>query len=481
MNNLQNGMKLLVVVIIVALTAIQLWPAKTTVAQGQPTERVQFARGATQATLEGTLTADGNVLYLLNASKGQQMWIYVDQVNWDNDLSATLIAPNGFPAGSQAFEGGTILAESGEYAILLQSTTGVDYIVTVGIENQQSTPAHPPVPQPDPGLGDIQFERISFAPGATSAVRHGTVGMNGTILYTLNAAEGQQMDVTVSGDPNVAVALRGPRTMPLEGGSQQKWSGRLPGTGTYEIAVSSTLGAFEKNFKLHVSIVTPKAPAPEPDQGPGDIQFERINFRPGATSAVRYGTVSMNGTILYTLNAAEGQQMDVILSGNPNVALALRGPQTMPLEAGSQQQWSGRLPGTGTYEIAVYSTLGAFDKNFKLHVSITTPAAPKPVQEQVKRVYFQRGATSAIRYGTVGMNESTTYILGASAGQRMNVTVSGSSQVGMEVYSPSGDYLFSFEPRNWSGTLPESGDYRIKVASAAGVYDKNFKVSFSIR
>jgi hypothetical protein len=53
-------------------------------------------------------------------------------------------------------------------------------------------------------------------------------------------------------------------------------------------------------------------------------------------------------------------------------------------------------------------------------------------------------------------------LLRARSGQGMAVHLTSRADVGFEIYTPSGQYLSGYT-RDWSGYLPESGDYRINV------------------
>lgn len=337
---------------------------------------------------------------------------------------------------------------------------------------QKYTPAHT-VP------ARYQTERINFQPGATSTIRSGTVAMNGSITYRLWASAGQHMDLAISGADakNTAFAIFSPSGDYLFTTESYSWSGTLPESGDYQIQIFSSLGIFDKHFDLSVSIVTPQ---PQLVQH----QVERINFQPGATAATRSGTVAMNGSATYYLRAAAGQQMDLALTGFDieNVAMDVYGPDGQQLVGTSPYYWDGILPVSGDYQVRVYSILGLFDKRFNLNVSIITPDSEPVAIHHAERINFQPGATATSRSGSVAMNGSITYYLWTAAGQQMDLALTGpdTQNVAVDLYSPSGEYLFSIDPHRWSGTLPESGDYQIKVYSILGIFDKQFDLNVSI-
>jgi hypothetical protein len=80
----------------------------------------------------------------------------------------------------------------------------------------------------------------------------------------------------------------------------------------------------------------------------------------------------------------------------------------------------------------------------------------------VRRINFQRGRTTAVVQGTVKRGISHDYLLRARRGQGMTVHLAAGREVGFEVITPGGQYMSGFA-QDWSGYLPQSGDYRINV------------------
>jgi hypothetical protein len=80
----------------------------------------------------------------------------------------------------------------------------------------------------------------------------------------------------------------------------------------------------------------------------------------------------------------------------------------------------------------------------------------------VSRISFARGRTTAVLTGTVRRGTSHDYLLKARARQTMSVHLSARGEVSFVVRTPGGDTLADFS-KDWSGELPESGDYRINV------------------
>lgn len=85
-----------------------------------------------------------------------------------------------------------------------------------------------------------------------------------------------------------------------------------------------------------------------------------------------------------------------------------------------------------------------------------------------ERVHFSKGANSAVVEASIKGYEIVDYLLGARAGQHMNVSLAtrhtatyfnilapGENEVAMFIGSTNG--------RQYEGTLPESGDYKVRV------------------
>jgi hypothetical protein len=96
--------------------------------------------------------------------------------------------------------------------------------------------------------------------------------------------------------------------------------------------------------------------------------------------------------------------------------------------------------------------------------------ASSSAQDDIReeRVRFARGATGATLEGAIRGYETVDYVLGAGAGQYMNVSMAtdnpsnyfnirapGETNVAMFVGSTSGN--------QYEGTLPSTGDYRVRV------------------
>ncbi len=81
----------------------------------------------------------------------------------------------------------------------------------------------------------------------------------------------------------------------------------------------------------------------------------------------------------------------------------------------------------------------------------------------VRRIKFAPGRTTAVLRGSVHRGLSHDYLLKARAGQTMTVHLVAGGQVSFDLFSPGRTDLLAEYSKDWSGELPQSGDYRINV------------------
>lgn len=94
---------------------------------------------------------------------------------------------------------------------------------------------------------------------------------------------------------------------------------------------------------------------------------------------------------------------------------------------------------------------------------ITVAALAQHGTSIVTRIKFARGRTTAVEKGSVHRGMSHDYLLKAGAGQTMTLHLATSAGVCFDLYAPGlSDQLASCS-KDWSGDLPNSGDYRINV------------------
>jgi hypothetical protein len=103
--------------------------------------------------------------------------------------------------------------------------------------------------------------------------------------------------------------------------------------------------------------------------------------------------------------------------------------------------------------------------------------------QTTRRVRFARGASSATVSGQVKGYDYIDYVVGAKAGQRMSVRLTGSSVAEFVIRLPNGENLGmeATGVREWSGELPTSGDYSIRVLMSRADARRGTTARFSLR
>lgn len=84
-----------------------------------------------------------------------------------------------------------------------------------------------------------------------------------------------------------------------------------------------------------------------------------------------------------------------------------------------------------------------------------------------KQLKFARGRTTAVVKDTVRLCTSHEYVLRARAGQTMSVHIATGKKTSFTVQSPSGTIEDADGVKDWSGELPETGDYIIIIGTDA--------------
>ncbi len=118
-------------------------------------------------------------------------------------------------------------------------------------------------------------------------------------------------------------------------------------------------------------------------------------------------------------------------------------------------------------------------------VAFAVPAVNAADYIRTQRVKFERGASSAVVEGSITGYEIVDYVLGAGKGQYMNVSMAtqntatyfnilapGESEVAFFIGSSSGD--------QYEGTLPASGDYKVRVYMMRSAARRNEKANYRL-
>lgn len=214
-----------------------------------------------------------------------------------------------------------------------------------------------------------------------------------------------------------------------------------------------------------------------------------VKFRKGGTSRTYENAVIRGETHTYTLGAAKGQTMLInITSTEDNAVFRVQTPGGQYLGTTSEEDgtknFSDTLPANGNYKITVSPTRG--NATFKITFTVKGGGSSEEEPEESPAsggkttvVRFRKGGTSASYSNAVIRGERDTYILGASGGQLMSVSISSTENNAVfDVIGANGRTLVS-ESRGWSGQLPADGKNRIIVGGTRG--NATYKISFSVK
>ncbi len=103
------------------------------------------------------------------------------------------------------------------------------------------------------------------------------------------------------------------------------------------------------------------------------------------------------------------------------------------------------------------------------YVSARTPVAQCRTADQAitRRVNFARGRTTAVIKNTVKLCTSHEWVLRARQGQTMSIHLATGKKTSFTLQSPSGTIEDADGVKDWSGELPETGEYVIIVGTDA--------------
>jgi hypothetical protein len=216
---------------------VTLLPPTPTLTPAPAVERILFAPGATQTTVEGYLPANGTQVYVMRVAAGQYIEVDATVGAMGRGLRFSIDGADGIVVKAMGdAHVRTVVPSTQDYYVELVSDVGaVSYRMSVLI----------PV-------------RIRFAPGATSAEVAGSLAANGVRSYVLRALAGQRMIVaphTTQGQ--VGLVISGADGQVLLSGRVGRpggvYDGILPTTQDYLIAVRAE-GGTSADYTLEITI-----------------------------------------------------------------------------------------------------------------------------------------------------------------------------------------------------------------------------------
>lgn len=120
--------------------------------------------------------------------------------------------------------------------------------------------------------------------------------------------------------------------------------------------------------------------------------------------------------------------------------------------------------------ILAATALAASPSNAKSYAPAGAPAAAQCRRTDraiTRQVSFARGRTTAVIKNTVKLCTSHEWVLRARQGQTMSVHLATGRKTSFTVQSPSGPVEDADGVKDWSGELPETGEYTIIVGTDA--------------
>ncbi len=503
--------------------------AVTPAPQYDGAERVQFAPGETRQTLRNSVVEGELYAYVLRARAGQEMFVTLASEE-DNaifivrtPLGETLV---GFDEKATSFVGtlpatgdyvvavrGTVGSVSASYTLDIDilsaddeqdATTGTTYtvqrgdtlsriarrfdttvaairdangianadrifvgqVLTIpGTDSSGETPEHGEVLPELVSVPD-DAQRIQFASGATRQAVEGAVAEGERDSYLLRAQAYQEIYVTlVADDENANFTLVDPNGNLLTNRTTCcVLVGTLPASGDYLITVRSTGG--EADYTLDVDVLPAESRANE--------RIIDATTVTGDASATRNRTVAQGVEDRFSLRAEAGQRVNVTLSSeNPNAGFTLiaRDGSTLTRPNERVTDFSGTLSTSGEYFITITSSDGAAAYSLVVEILSTDEddSDDSSVRENAERIQFAAGTSSATVSKQIAGGERDPYVLRASEGQQMNVTVTSEELItGFMLTDPNGNTLTrpDVAATEWIGTLPATGDYLITVVGS---------------
>ena len=107
---------------------------------------------------------------------------------------------------------------------------------------------------------------------------------------------------------------------------------------------------------------------------------------------------------------------------------------------------------------------------------------PQPPSSEATRINIPAGSTSTSVSGTVTSSGKVRYVLSATQGQTLNLTLKGpANQLALAVYAPNGTALKAQDTvTTWNGTIQSTGDHFIEVVSVLVVSNKDYTLDVSL-
>lgn len=305
--------------------------------------------------------------------------------------------------------------------------------------------------------------RITFETGGTSATINGTLNGANRHDYLLRALEGQLMTIRINSPNNdVRLSLYGiDDGQPLSRANNGSTYYRGVLARTQDYSISAVYNGDASDYTITIEVLSFPT-------GAGIVETT-LAFEPGSTGKTVTGAVdpANNAPDIYHVRANAGQTMFVSVrsfftEAQPvfTVIAPTFGLVSPDGATTNQQQWAGQLPKDDTYQIMVHPPSASVEYVLDVQVIDRLP----------RLIEFPTGTTGTTVNGRINTNQPITYVLSASAGQEMSVSLDslgGNAKLFVELGDRSAYLGFdaSDNNRQWNGLLPASGAYFLHVVS----------------
>lgn len=217
---------------------------------------------------------------------------------------------------------------------------------------------------------------------------------------------------------------------------------------------------------------TATTPTPTPSSTEPTSYSQHLNLTVGEATTVE-ASLKANATINYTFSAEQGQQLSTALA-EEGVLLTVLGPNQEPIDDGARRvtRYQGTLPFTGDYTVQLSPVQGVTESNYKLNLSLESPALPTPtptptptVTPTVSVESISPGETTTEISGQTSPQQIKRYSVNVQAGQLLSVDVK-EGVVALSMRSPDGQLvkdactLLTCQVR-----VPGAGEYQIDVVA----------------
>lgn len=299
-------------------------------------EGINFPAGSTAFTFSPILKQGEAQGYTLTVLAQQRMYITASAGTTVVLLNQAdrFVAPTSTRMNSLEY----LIPSSSDYTIVLQ---GVGKIyVTIYI---------PPLPGTVVLPVPVSLQRITFAPGGTSASFTATLVQNAPQGFVLRVMAAQHVIVSATGNPTLTVLDPDDNLLTPVTASPGNWEIAIPRTGDYTLV-------FQGAGSVSITVTIPPLPGSTPQQVPTPATRQRITFSPGTTGTSVQVNLASGQSVGYMLGALANQTVSLVLN-NPAVTLIMLDPSNhllVPVSSGEAAgRWEYRLPANGDYMIVV--------------------------------------------------------------------------------------------------------------------------------